>query len=48
MVSYMILLPSYDEFARVVHSHMAEVPAIFIDVDARIKGVLIGDREIKQ
>ena len=48
MVSYLTLLPSYDEFARVVHPHMAAVPAIFIDADARIKGVLIGDHEIKQ
>ena len=44
----MILLPSYDKFARVVHSHIAEVPAIFIDVDGRMKGVLIRDHEIKQ
>ena len=27
---------------------MAEVPAIFTDADTRIKGVQIGDHEIKQ
>ena len=50
MVSYLILLPLYEEFARVVDSHsfMVEVPAIFIDADTRIKGVQIGDHEIKQ
>ena len=50
MVSYLIPLPLYQEFARVFHSHtvMAEVPAIFIDADARIKGVQIADNEIKQ
>ena len=50
MVSYLILLPLYEEFARVVHSHtvMAEVPAIFTDADTTIKGVQIGDHEVKQ
>ena len=50
MVSYLILLPLCEEFARVIHSHtvMAEVLAIFIDADTRIKGVQIGDHEIKQ
>ena len=50
MVSYLIRLLLYQEFARVVYSHtvMAEVPTIFIDADARIKGVQIGDHEIKQ
>ena len=44
MVSYLILLPLYKEFTRVVHSHtvMTEVPAIFIDANTRIKGVQIG------
>ena len=27
---------------------VAEVPAIFIDADTRIKGLQIGDHEIKQ
>ena len=27
---------------------VAEVPAIFTDVDTRIKGVQLGDHEIKQ
>ena len=49
MVSYLILLPLYRKFARVVHYHtvMAKVPVIFIDPDTRIKGVEIGDDEIK-
>ena len=49
MVSYVILLPLYEEFNRVVQLHtvMAEVPAIFIDTDTRIKRVRIGDHEIK-
>ena len=50
MVSYLIPLLLYQEFARVVYSHtaMAEVTTIFVDADARIKGVQIGDHEIKQ
>ena len=50
MVSYLILLLLYEEFTRVIHSHtvMIEVPAIFIDANTRIKGVQIGDHEIKQ
>ena len=43
MISYLILLPLYEEFARVVQSHtvMDEVPAILIDVNRRIKRVQI-------
>ena len=50
MVPYLIPLPLYEEFARVVHNHtvMAEVPIIFIDANTRIKVVQIGDNEIKQ
>ena len=50
MVLYLIILPLYEEFVRVVHSHTVtnEVPSIFIDADTRIKGVQIGDHEIKQ
>ena len=49
MVSNLILLTLYEEFARVVHSHivMAEIPAIFNDAGTRIKGVQIVDHEIK-
>ena len=50
MVSYLILLPLYEEFARVVHSHTAmdEVSATFIEADTRIKEVQIGDHKVKQ
>ena len=50
MVSYLILLPLYEEFARFIHSHtvMDEVPATFIETDTQIKEVKIGDHEIKQ
>ena len=48
MVSYLNLLPLYQEFARGVHSHtlnitVAVVPAIFTDADTRTKGIQIGD-----
>ena len=47
MVSILILVPLYEEFTRVSHSHtvMAEVPAIFIVADRRIIGVQIRDHE---
>ena len=50
MVSSLILLPLYEEFTRVSHSHtvIAEVPVIFTIADRRIIGVRIGDHEIKQ
>ena len=53
MVSYLILLPLYEEFARVstlilLYITVAEVLAIFIDLDTRIKGVQLGDYEIEQ
>ena len=49
MVSYLVILLLY-ESSRVFHSHtvMAEVPGIFIDSDTKIKGVQMGDHEIKQ
>ena len=50
MVSYLILLPLYEELARVcpLSIVMPEVPAIFIDVDITIKEVQIGDHEIEE
>ena len=53
MVSYLILLPLYKEFARVstlilLYIAVAEVPTILIDADTRIKGVQIGNHKIKQ
>ena len=50
MVSNLILSHLYEELARVAHSHsiMAEVPAMFIDADTRIKGVQIEHHKIKQ
>ena len=53
MVYYLILLPLYEEFVSSVLSNtvifaMAELLAIFIDADTRIKAVQIGDHEIKQ
>ena len=45
MVSYLNLLPLYEEFARGDHPHtvyitVAKVPAILIDADTNIKGDL--------
>ena len=53
MVSYMILLPLYGDFGRVstlilLYITVDEVLAIFIDNDTRIKGVQLGNHEIKQ
>ena len=53
MVSYLNLLPLYQELSGGVHSlllHIAvtEVPPIFTDADSRTKGGQIGDDEIKQ
>ena len=53
MVSYLNLLPLYEEFARVytlilLYVTVAEVLVIFADADTRIKGVHIGDHKIKQ
>ena len=53
MVSYLNLLTLYEEFAGgstliLLYTTVAEVPAIFIDADTRIKRVQIGDHEIKQ
>ena len=51
MVFYLTLLPLYKGFARAVHSQwsciLAYVFANFIDADKRIKGMQIGDHEIK-
>ena len=53
MVSYLNLLNLYEEFAGgstliLLYTTVAEVPAIFIDADTRIKRVQIGDHEIKK
>lgn len=54
MVSYLILLPLYEEFARGVHSQyrrhgkFANKLAISIDANKRTKGVQREDHEIKQ
>ena len=47
---YQILLALYDEFTRVDYFHtvMDEVPAIFIDANARIKDVQIVGHDLKQ
>ena len=49
-ISNLKFLPLYEEFAIVAHFHtvISEVPAIFSNVDTRIKGAQIGDHEIKQ
>ena len=52
MVSYLTLLPLWKGFARDVHSQwcyitLAYVFANFIDATKRIKGIQIGDHEIK-
>ena len=53
MVSYLNLLPLYRSSPGVhnlilLYVTVAEVPAIFTDADARIKGVQVGDHKIKQ
>ena len=53
MVSYLNLLPLYRSSPEVhtliqLYVTVAEVPAIFTDADTRIKGVQIGDHQIKQ
>ena len=53
MVSYLSLLPLYEDFAGgstlvLLYVTVAEVPAIFTDADTRIKGVQIGDHKVKQ
>ena len=50
MASFLNLLSLYEKFARVVHSHtiIYYCAAVFIDADTKIKGVQIGDHEIKQ
>ena len=51
MVSYLILLPLLEEFLRGSHSQLyiiaAEVFAIFIDADTRVKGTQKGDHKRK-
>ena len=51
MVSYLIILPLYEEFVSTImllYATVAEVLAFFTDADIRIRGVQIGDDEIKQ
>ena len=53
MVSYLNLLPLYEELARGVHSYTVICyygwgTCHFTDADTKIKGVRIGDQKIKQ
>ena len=48
MVSYLNLLPLYEEFSRGADSHAVMLPTIFTNADTRIKEVEIGHHKIKQ